>query len=40
MKIFVKTVTGNTLFLEASESDSIEAIKNRLFDKEGIHPTL
>ncbi|CAF1678607.1 unnamed protein product, partial [Adineta ricciae] len=38
MMIFVKTLTGKTLTLEIDPSESIENIKDKIFDKEGIPP--
>ena len=35
MKIFVKTLTGNTITLEVDPSDSIEIVKAMIQDKEG-----
>jgi hypothetical protein len=35
MQIFVKTLTGKTITLEVESSDTIEAIKTKISDKEG-----
>ena len=36
MQIFVKTLTGKTMTLEVENAESVEAVKQKIWDREGI----
>ena len=40
MQIFVKTLTGKTITLEVEPNDSVDAIKAKIQEKEGIAPDM
>lgn len=38
MQIFIRTITGKTITLDVAFQDTVETVKQRIWDKEGIEP--
>ena len=36
MQIFVKTLTGKTITLDVNQDDTIQSVKEKIMDKEGV----
>ena len=39
MQIFIKTLTGKTITIEVDPADSIDDVKKKIQEKEGIEPS-
>lgn len=39
MQIFIKTLTGKTITIEVDPADSIDEVKRKIQEKEGIEPS-